>query len=218
MTTFSIREMVRFAWDTFKKRPWLFVGVTLLITVVNALVSNTFPGVTWTQESGLLATAPRMFGSLVSFVLQIFVGMGTLAFYLKAHEDVSLSKVADLWQPEKFVHFGLLSLILAIVLPIAFILLIVPGIILSIMFQFAPYLVMDKGLGPIEALRESVRITRDMKWKLFKFNVVLVGIVIVGALCLLVGLLVAIPVTYLALVHVYRTLGQKIEAATVPNV
>lgn len=209
--------MVRSGWQLFKQRPWLFVGVTLLITIVNALVSGAFPGVTWTQETGLLADPTHIFGSIVSFIFQIFVGMGTIAFYLKAHDDVSLAKVADLWQPEKFVNFGLLSIILMVVLPIAFILLIVPGIILSLMFQFAPYLVMDKGMGPIEALKESARITSGYKWKLLGFNIVLIGVIILGALCLIVGLLAAIPVTYLAIAHVYRMLASKAEAV-VPNV
>lgn len=212
MNTFSVREVIGFGWQTFKKRPWLFITVTVLITIVNALVSGAFPGVNWTQETGLEASPSHIFGSIVGFVFQIFVGMGTITFYIKAHDDVALAKLADLWQPEKFVNFGLLSLILIVILPIAFILLIIPGIILSLMFQFAPYLVIDKGMGPIEALKESARITNGYKWRLLGFNITLFGVLILGAVCLIVGLLAAIPVTYLAIAHVYRTLTSKAEA------
>ena len=207
MNTFSAGEMIKFGWETFKKRPWLFVAVTLAITIANSLVSRTFPGVSWTEQTGLLISTRYIAGTVINYLFQIFVAMGTIAFYLKAHDDVALAHMKDLWHPEPFVRYLGLSLLLLIILGIGFVLLIIPGIILSIMFQFAPYLVIDKGMGPIEALKESARMTSGYKWNLVRFNVVIIGVVILGAICLVVGLLAAIPVMYLAIAHVYRTLG-----------
>lgn len=207
--------MVRFGWDTFVKRPWFFIGVTLLIIIVNSLVSRTFPGVSWTQQTGFLISVHYMFGTIVNFILQIFVGMGTIALYLRAHDDVTLAQIKDLWHPAPFVRYLGLSLLLLVILGIGFVLLIIPGIILSIMFQFAPYLVIDKGLGPIEALKESARLTKGYKWKLLRFNICYIGVLIVGAICLVVGLLAAMPIMLLATAHVYRTLGST-PAETLP--
>ncbi|MEA3324508.1 MAG: hypothetical protein U9Q37_05135 [Euryarchaeota archaeon] len=47
------------------------------------------------------------------------------------------------------------------------ILLTIPGIIWAIKFQFFDYLIVDKGLGPIDALEKSSEITRGVKWDLF---------------------------------------------------
>ena len=71
-------------------------------------------------------------------------------------------------------------------------------------------------------MRRSSRITQDVKWRLFGFGVVVAIINMIGALCLLVGLFVTIPVTLLAYSSVYRKLLEQTESfketATVPEV
>ena len=69
-------------------------------------------------------------------------------------------------------------------------------------------LIIDKkDLSMGEAFRESARITDGVKWKLFGFFLATVFLNIVGALCLVLGLLVSIPVSMLAYVHLYRKLS-----------
>ena len=70
------------------------------------------------------------------------------------------------------------------------------------------YLVMDRGLGVTESLKESRRITYGNRLKLLLLGLALVGINIVGFFLLIVGLLVSIPVSMLAGVHAYRTLSK----------
>jgi uncharacterized membrane protein len=55
------------------------------------------------------------------------------------------------------------------------VLLIVPGIIFGLMFMFSTFLVIDRELGPIEALKESNHITHGHKWRLLGFSLVLVA-------------------------------------------
>jgi uncharacterized membrane protein len=91
------------------------------------------------------------------------------------------------------------------------ILLIIPGIIWAIQFQFFGYLIIDKGLGPIEALKKSSKITKGAKWDLFLLGILLVLINILGALALLVGLFATIPTTMIANAFVYRKLLSQTE-------
>ena len=91
------------------------------------------------------------------------------------------------------------------------ILLIIPGIIWSIKFQFFTYFIIDKGLGPIEALKRSSAITKGAKWDLFIFGLLLGLINLLGALCLLVGLFATIPTTIVAMAFVYRKLLAQTE-------
>jgi uncharacterized membrane protein len=72
--------------------------------------------------------------------------------------------------------------------------------------MFVPYIVIDRGLGPIEAMKESWRVTKGHKWQLFLLFLALIGLNILGAIALIVGLLVTIPITMLAAAHAYRTL------------
>ena len=95
-----------------------------------------------------------------------------------------------------------------------YVLLIIPGIIWGIKFWFFDYFVIDKWLGPVEALKKSYGITTGVKWNLFVFFLAVIGINLLGALCLLIGLFVTIPTTMVATAFVYRKLLAQTE--TVP--
>jgi uncharacterized membrane protein len=86
-------------------------------------------------------------------------------------------------------------------------LVVVLGAILALMLLFSGFLVIDRGLGPIQALKESYRITRGYKWPLFSLCLLLVLINVVGLLVLIVGIFVSAPVSLLALTHAYRVLS-----------
>jgi uncharacterized membrane protein len=94
---------------------------------------------------------------------------------------------------------------------VAPILLVIPGIIWSIRFHFFSYLIVDKGVSPIEALKKSSKITKGTKWDLFLFGILLVFINILGALALLVSLFVTMPATMVANAFVYRKLLSQEE-------
>jgi len=91
------------------------------------------------------------------------------------------------------------------------ILLIVPGVIWAVKFQFFSYFIIDKGLGPIEALKKSSAITKGVKWNLLGFDLLIGGIALLGVLALLIGLLAAIPTAMIAMAFVYRKLLAQTE-------
>ena len=109
------------------------------------------------------------------------------------------------------------SILYGLIVVVGLILLIIPGIIWAIKFQFFDYLIVDKGLGPIDALEKSSDITRGVKWDLFAFGILLAIINILGFLCLVVGLFVTIPVTLVAMAFVYRELLPETSQEYVPN-
>ncbi|MGH2461766.1 MAG: hypothetical protein ACRDIY_23170, partial [Chloroflexota bacterium] len=81
-------------------------------------------------------------------------------------------------------------------------------------FLFAPFLVVDQGLGPFAALEKSSDLTRGVKWKLLGFLIILAAIEIAGAIVFLVGLLVAVPVVVLATTYVFRQLLAQTSGIT----
>ena len=99
--------------------------------------------------------------------------------------------------------------------------LIVPGVIWAIKYQFFAYLIVDKKMGPWEAIQKSGEMTAGNKGNLFLLGLILALINIAGAICLLVGLFATIPTTMLAIVYVYRKLLGEVAApvpATLPDV
>jgi uncharacterized membrane protein len=201
---FTVGSAARFGWETFKRRPWFFVGTALVIAIAYGVVGS----ITSAIDSSLGGSAeePTGIGSIVNIILSTFVSMGVTAFYLAAHDRPDTVDLTSLWHPQSFWKFFGTSILVGLVVVVGFILLIVPGIIFSLMFMFATFIVIDRGLGPVEAMKESNRITRGHKWPLLGLLLVLVLINLLGILALVVGLLVSIPVSTLAFVHAYRVL------------
>jgi len=137
--------------------------------------------------------------------------MGATAFYIAAHDNPDGAELSMLWHPRPFWKYLAVSILLAIVIGIGLALLIVPGIILFLMFMFSTFIVIERGLGPIDAMSESRRLTRGHKWELLAFVGLLFLINLLGLLALIVGILVSIPVSALAFVHAYRALGGRVE-------
>ena len=202
---FSTESALRFGWETFKKRPWLFIGSTVVIMLASVLVDGFTSGL----DAAITGSAnePSIVGVLINLALGTLIGMGATAFYLVAHDHPDTVDLSALWHPQPFWKYLGASILLGLAVGIGFVLLIVPGVILGLMFMFSTFVVIDRELGPIEALKESNRITYGHKWRLLGFTLVLLLVNVLGAIALLVGLLVTIPVSSLAFTHVYRALS-----------
>ncbi len=201
MPLLSVKESFRFAVETFKKRPWIFIqaqAIILGIYMLEGIIESPFE----TDEWGVASFVFSVIGVIISTLL----AMGFVTFILNAHDGVESASIRDLWSPQPFLRYLGASLLTGIILLPAYLLLIVPGIFLSICFMFVPYLVMEKKLGPVAAMKESWAMTKGNRWKLLLLGLTYMGIVLLGALALLVGLLVAIPTAALMLAHAYRTL------------
>jgi len=206
---FSSNAAVRFGWGTFKKRPWFFVGSTFVILFASALINGLTSGI----DAAITGSAqePSIAGTVVNLALGTLISMGATAFYLAAHDNPETVDLSLLWHPRPFWKFLGVTILLTLAVAIGLILLIVPGIIFGLMFMFATFVVIERELGPIDAMNESHRITRGHKWQLFGFMLLLLLINLLGLLALVVGLLVSIPVSTLAFVHAYRVLAGKPE-------
>lgn len=103
------------------------------------------------------------------------------------------------------------TILYALIVVGGLLLLIVPGIIWAIKYQFAPMLVVDKKMGPVDALKRSGVITKGHKGWLLGYGIVLFFINLAGLLALLVGLVLTVPWTMMASIWVYRKLETSIE-------
>jgi uncharacterized membrane protein len=154
--------------------------------------------------------------------IKIFLGIGfqLLNWYLTFNAlGVSLKLIddkpveyADLWRPQsQFWFYVLATLLYGLITALGTLLLVVPGIVLGLMFMFYGYVMIEKSLGPIEALKESKRLTQGVKMDLFFFSLLAIGLNILGLLALVVGVFVTMIVTYLAIAHLYRQRTRALE-------
>lgn len=197
--TFSIKEAFSIGWNIFEENPWRLVGI-LSLAIVAGIV-------------GMALEHIPFIGVIASILLSVIVSMGILGVYLQAH-DKKAFKCKDV-----FNHMGKLLVYLvakAFIVLIVFggsVLLIVPGIIAGIALTFVPMLIIDKNMGIVESVKASWAITNGHKAKLLLFSIVVMAVNIIGLLTLVVGLVITIPVTYLASIHVYRSLLAQAEVA-----
>ena len=204
---FSTGSAIRFGWETFKKRPWFFVGSTVVILLASGLI-NAFTTAIDSAMGGSVEE-PSIVGIVINLGLGTLLSMGATAFYLAAHDNPETVDLTTLWHPQPFLNYLGASILFGLAVAAGFVLLVVPGVIVALMFMFNTFIVIDRTLGPIEAMKESRRITHGHKWTLLGFSLMLVLINLLGILALVVGLLVTIPVSSLALVSAYRQLGGR---------
>jgi uncharacterized membrane protein len=210
--SFTAGSAIRFGWETFKKRPWFFVGATVVIVFAYGVVGAVSNGID--SALGSSAEDVSVIGSLVNLALSTFVGMGVTAFFLAAHDNPETVDLSALWHPRPFWKFLAASILVGLAIGIGFVLLIVPGILAMVFFMFSTVIVIDRDLGPIEAMKESMAIGRGHRWPLLGLIALAMLIMIVGVLVLFVGILVAMPVVGLAFTHAYRVLsGSNGQAA-----
>jgi thioredoxin 1 len=77
----------------------------------------------------------------------------------------------------------------------------------TLKFSLCYFFVIDRQLGPIDALRASSRTTLGAKWQLLLFGLVCGLVNLAGFLCFIVGLLVTVPLVMIAMAHAYRQLA-----------
>jgi uncharacterized membrane protein len=83
---------------------------------------------------------------------------------------------------------------------------IIPGLYALITFWFYQQAIVDKQLGPIDALNYSRTLTKNSRLHLFGFFIVTILIMSVSSACFGIGLFIGLPVIILANIYVYRKL------------
>jgi uncharacterized membrane protein len=197
---FAVDELLAFGWGKTKEnlRPLVTLGALGmgLALLERAAGSDGRPGAV-----GLLTLLVQLF--------QLAIAMAWIRVALDACDGkpVALPKLGALW-PD-YLSFLIGALLAGLLIALGFVALVLPGIWLALTFGFFGFLVVDQRLSPGAALRESARLTRGVKAQLFGVGVVFLFINLGGALLFGVGLLLTVPVTFIAGARIYRRLQQR---------
>jgi len=198
---FSKIGAIKFGWEIFKKRPWFLVGVTLVYWLFNYFLQTLTGQLTELNMSlGILFNVIYLCVSVL-----LITGWTKITLRYADGEQASFSEL--FYQYHLFVKVTLSSILYFLIVFFGTILLIVPGIIWSMKYQFYIYFIIDKGVGPIEAFKMSANITKGYKWELFLFFLLWICVNLLGVMALGVGLLVTMPVTMIATAYIYRKLS-----------
>ena len=90
------------------------------------------------------------------------------------------------------------------IIPILMGLSILLSLYMIIRLSFAQYLVVDKNINPLQAVKKSWQITRGNMWEVIYLFIIFFIMMIAGALCIGIGLLFVLPVIYFATIDAYK--------------
>ncbi|KKW06255.1 MAG: hypothetical protein UY40_C0001G0033 [candidate division CPR1 bacterium GW2011_GWC1_49_13] len=201
--SFSSVDALKFGLDRTTKnfgQIWLvlvvyfvvFVGINLLTAFINGRSQNFL----------LILSV-----NLATFIPALWLSLGIIKVFLKVVDNQPVT-LPDLFsQTDKIFNYILANIAYFLVVVFGFILLFIPGLILSYKYILFPYFIVDRGMGPLEALKASGKATSGVKLKLFGFTILIGLVAMAGMLALLVGLVFATPVCAIAFTYVYRTLS-----------
>lgn len=197
---FSIDEAIQVGWDAAKRNIGFFI-ILLIVTLLLQVIPDRVQAATQTTAPLLAA----LFG-LVGAAISNIISMGLTRISLR-FADGQRANLSDLYADvARFFSFLFATILYVLIVAAGLLLLIVPGLMWMVRFGFYGYVVIDRGAGPLEALRKSAEITQGARWQVFLFGILVIGILIVGAIALLIGLFWAIPTTLVAAAVVYRRL------------
>jgi len=137
----------------YRKRFPSFIPILLLFTVPLALVSYIGAGaLSEAGEKGAFEGGAVLAGFAVAFLLSI---LGQIAFiYAIAFEGLSMGEVFGR-SAERFFSFFKVYLLYALIIFSGLVFLVIPGIIFSIWFGFAPFILAREDVRGVDALLKS---------------------------------------------------------------
>ena len=210
---FSIEQAIKFGWQRTKDNIGFFIVYLIILFVIEFFFSFF---IEIFDEAGFLALS--VIFNVGSLVVSIVSSIFAVKIGLKLYDNEKIGSYDFLsFNLSTFFKFLLAYILYTIMIFIGIILLIVPGIYLAIKYQFFQFLIVEKNMDVIEAFKESGRITDGSKWNLFFLALIFLVIIGIGALALLVGLLVAIPILLVAWAYVYKKLSSGIASEVTQN-
>jgi hypothetical protein len=206
---FNFTNVLGYGWRTMKQDLWFFVGVGIIWVAVSAgpdIVRAFLKRLPLPEPSGIvLGIALIVLGWIIAVIINI--GITKIALSFCDEQKPPLGTLFDAF--DCFWRYVGTMILYGLIILGGFILLIVPGIIWAVQFSLSYYFVVDRGLGPIQALKASSRTTNGVKWDLLGFGILCGLMNLLGFLCLIVGIFATYPTVLVATALVYRQLAAQ---------
>ena len=149
---------------------------------------------------------------LFAVLINIFL---SLAYFLIAFSNKKESTLREVVSATSKLYWRYIAFIVVVMIFLTglFVLLIIPGIIFSVYWVFAPYIFVNERAGIIESLRRSYRIVKGKWWMTFGYSLLLFliyGIVLVAASFVpfgnIIGTLVLTPIMVIFFKNFYLSM------------
>jgi len=210
----ALGSAFRHGWVTMMKS---FLELFLVLLILIAASIPFWP--IGTMEENIPAVIMlQIFAMVYGLMVMAPFEYGAKFMYLKAVRGEELV-MKDILKPfDNYLNVILANLLAGAIIIFGFFLLIIPGILFAVKLSFVPYLVMDKKLDPVEAVKQSWSMTYGVSWTIFWMAIVSFFIYIAGLICLLIGVLFSsiwVSVSFAAIYHAQDKLKNPVAAEVV---
>lgn len=196
------KQIFMYAWELFQSRFWFFVGATAGFVLVGGVIMHAQKIVEHTNTLAFIAFA------IAGALYKMAVWFGFMNISLKALSQKPYS-LRDFFSPlDFFPDYLARGIIYQIVVLAGFVLLIIPGIILSLKYLFYGFVFLDKKSSIKDCFTMSNTLTKGFRFQLLIILLILGCINILGAITI-VGLCVTIPFSVLVLGETYQNLSHQ---------
>ena len=165
----------------------------LVISIVYMLLSGPIGIVQVKVDSFEWFLVPLvMFGIAYGIFVAGPISYGTKWVFLKAvrGERIEVRDMFVIFQ-KNYWNVVIAKIVVGVIVGLGIVMLLVPGIIFACRLAFVPYLVVDKEMDVMDALRVSWDMTRGHGWQIFLMGFLAFWVVIAGLICLFVGVFIS---------------------------
>lgn len=199
----------------------VYVAVSIAGGVVMTLVDTALgwgqsTQQTFTSDSGFTTNYQQngsILNMVVTQVLSVFLSIGATRIGLNIVSGREFSIGMLFSGGKKLLPVILATILYMLMVIVGLILLIVPGVYLVLRYGQYMNAMVDRDLGIMESFRYSSSITTNNRLNLFLLALLCFAITLAGAVALCVGLIFAIPVTWLTWIVAYRWMQYGYRAA-----
>ncbi len=185
---YATTKEVPLGWDKMKLNFLTFFLTVILL----GLLENPFEPAIDDLEEGMRKSVLQIFGMLYFFLVGPVIGYGADMIFVRGVREEN-PKIGELFDGfKKYKNIVLANLLVVALVALSLVFFIIPGIYVACRLAFVSYLVMDKDLGPQEAVEKSWQLTRNKADRIFFLGFGAVIIAVIGFLFLIVGLIPAI--------------------------
>lgn len=196
MPTVTVPKAIDAGLRNIKANFWPFILIILILGIVDSIGNG--PAVRRGMETNNWWMFTPMSGGFLSFVIGMLIkpvlDYGANLVFIRGNrgEEVDVREIITGFDSKDlYIDIVLTNILIIVCVVGGLIFLVLPGIYIACRTLLAPYLVIDKGLAPQQALKASWELMRDF-WPL----VILLGIVAIimfigGLILLVVGLIPA---------------------------
>ncbi len=190
---------------------WIYFVELLVVSIIYAVLSGPFSVFQWHADRWEWYIAPLiMFGIIYGIFIAGPIGYGVNWVFLKAvrGERIEIKDAFVVFQ-RNYWNAVVANIVVGVIVVLGIFMLIVPGIIFACRLAFVPYLVVDREMDVMEALRVSWDMTRGYGWQIFFMGFLAFFIVILGLICLFVGVFISAMWISAAFAAIYHAVELK---------